>query len=168
MKLTDILTVDEWAALEKEINEKYGLNASVFDVDGVRITDFKKWANKLCPVIKADSDGASYICAMAHQEVAAEAERTKEPVISECDAGFVKVGAPIFVNNEFLGVIGGCGYLLDDGEVDAFLVMKTIGNSEEEIERLAEDTSSMSTDEAEELAAYLKNLVADITAKVGK
>ncbi len=165
MKLTDILTVDEWAALETELNEKYGLNMSLFDADGVRVTSFIKWANKLCPVIKANPDGASYICAMAHQEVAAEAMRTKEPVISECDAGFVKVGTPVFVGDEFLGIFGGCGYLLDDGEVDSFLVMKTIGNSEEEIEDLAKGTKSMSTEEAEDLAAYLKKRIADILDK---
>ena len=66
MKLTDIAPLNRWLALEQKINERSGLNASVFNVEGVRLTDFKRWANKLCPLIKADEKGQNYICAAAH------------------------------------------------------------------------------------------------------
>jgi hypothetical protein len=75
MKLTDIAPLEKWLELEQKINERSGLNASVFDVNGVRITNFKKWANKLCPVIKADEKGQAYICAVAHQNIAALLQR---------------------------------------------------------------------------------------------
>ena len=39
MKLTDIATINRWIELEQKINAPFGLNASVFDVDGVRISD---------------------------------------------------------------------------------------------------------------------------------
>jgi len=87
MKLTDILPVEKWVELEKDINERFGLNASVFDREGVRITDFKKWANKLCPVVKGNKKGQTYICAAAHQNIAGQAKQTRKPVIGECDAG---------------------------------------------------------------------------------
>jgi len=45
MKLLDILAVEKWVELEKEINERSGLNATVFGVGGIRITDFKEWVN---------------------------------------------------------------------------------------------------------------------------
>jgi hypothetical protein len=41
MKLTDIAPLKIWLALEQKINERSSLNTSVFNVDGVRITDFK-------------------------------------------------------------------------------------------------------------------------------
>ena len=107
MKLTDIAPIKIWLELEQKINKRSGLNASVFDVAGVRITDFKRWANKLCPVIKADEKGQNYICAVAHQNIAAQAKRTRRPVISECDAGLMKLVVPIFIGGEFLGVAGG-------------------------------------------------------------
>jgi hypothetical protein len=50
MKLADIATRKQWLELEQKINAPSGLNVSVFDAEGVRITDFKKWANGLCPV----------------------------------------------------------------------------------------------------------------------
>ena len=162
MKLTDIAPLEKWLELEQKINERSGLNASVFDVDGVRITDFKKWANKLCPVIKADEKGQSYICAVAHQNIAAEAERSRKPVIAECDAGLMKMVVPIFVNDEFLGVAGGCGYVLGDGEVDTFMVNKTIGLAEEKLKNLSDDVPVMTPEQAQSHTAFIQNEVDQI------
>jgi ligand-binding sensor protein len=128
----------------------------------VRITDFKKWANKLCPVIKADEKGQSYICAVAHQNIAAEAERSRKPVIAECDAGLMKMVVPIFVNDEFLGVAGGCGYVLGDGEVDTFMVNKTIGLAEEKLKNLSDDVPVMTPEQAQSHAAFIQNEVDQI------
>jgi ligand-binding sensor protein len=162
MKLTDIAPLDKWLRLEQKINERTGLNASVFNVDGVRITNFKKWANKLCPLIKADEKGQNYICAVAHQNIAAEAERTHQPVIAECDAGLMKMVVPIFVNGEFLGVAGGCGYILGNGEVDTFMVNKTIGLADEKLKNLSDDIPVMTSDEAQAHTGFIQNEVDQI------
>ena len=149
MKLTDIAQLEIWLKLEKKINERSGLNASVFDVNGVRITDFKKWANNLCPVIKADEKGQDYICAVAHQNIAAQAQRSHKPVIAECDAGLMKLVVPIFLNGEFLGVAGGCGYIAENGEVDLFMISKTTGIAEEKLMDLSDDIPVMTPEQAE-------------------
>lgn len=162
MKLTDIAPLEKWFELEKKINKRTGLNASVFNVDGVRITDFKRWANKLCPVIKANKKGQDYICAVAHQNIAAQAERSRQPVIAECDAGLMKMVVPIFVNDEFLGVAGGCGYILGNGEVDSFMVNKTIGIADEKLENLLDDIPVMSPDEAQSHTGFIQNEVDQI------
>jgi ligand-binding sensor protein len=162
MKLTDIAPLDRWLELEQKINERSGLNASVFNVDGVRITDFKRWANKLCPVIKADEKGQNYICAVAHQNIAAEAERSRKPVIAECDAGLMKMVVPIFANDAFLGVAGGCGYVLGDGEVDTFMVNKTIGLAEEKLKNLSDDVPAMTPEQAQSLTEFIQNEVGQI------
>jgi ligand-binding sensor protein len=162
MKLTDIAPLDKWLELEQKINERSGLNASVFNVDGVRITDFKRWANKLCPVIKADEKGQNYICAVAHQNIAAQAERSHKPVIAECDAGLMKMVVPIFVNDEFLGVAGGCGYVLVEGEVDTFMVNKTIGLAEEKLKKLSDDVPVMTPEQAQSHTAFIQNEVDQI------
>jgi ligand-binding sensor protein len=162
MKLTDIAPLDRWLELEQKINERSGLNASVFNVDGVRITDFKRWANKLCPVIKADEKGQNYICAVAHQNIAAEAERSRKPVIAECDAGLMKMVVPIFANDAFLGVAGGCGYVLGDGEVDTFMVNKTIGLAEEKLKNLSDDVPVMTPEQAQSHTEFIQNEVGQI------
>ncbi len=156
MKLTDIAPLNIWVELEQKINERSGLNASVFNVDGVRITDFKKWANKLCPVIKADKKGQDYICAVAHQNLAAEAKHSRQPVIAECDAGMMKLVVPIFLNGGFLGVAGGCGYILENGEVDTFMVNKTIGIAEEKLMNLSDDIPVMTPEQAESHAKFIQ------------
>lgn len=157
MKLTDLLPLETWKALEEEIFARYGLQSSVFDIDGFRITDTKHWANRLCPVIKADDRGQTYICAVAHMNLAAVSQRTKEPVIGECDAGLSKMVVPIFYGDEFLGAAGGCGLRLDDGEVDTFMLNKLLDLPEERTKELSDDIASMSTAQMQELADFIKD-----------
>jgi hypothetical protein len=47
MELVDIMPVEKWVEIEKEIYKRSGLNPSVYDVRGIRITDYKTWANRL-------------------------------------------------------------------------------------------------------------------------
>ena len=159
MKLTDIQPLEKWVELEKEIVERYGLDSNVFNVDGVRISEFKEWANKLCPAIKATDKGQSFICAVAHMNIATQAMQTRKAVIEECDAGLVKIVVPIFVEEEFLGAIGSCGVLLDDGEVDTFLINKITEIEEEKAEQLAEEMGSITTEEAEKLTGFIQDKI---------
>ncbi len=156
MKLTDIAPLKTWIELEQKINERSGLNASVFDVDGVRITNFKKWANKLCPVIKADAKGQDYICAVAHQNIAAQAQRSRKAVVAECDAGLMKLVVPIFLNGEFLGVAGGCGQIAENGEVDMFMISKTTGIAEAKLMDMSDDIPVMTPQQAESHTQFIQ------------
>ena len=165
MKLTDIAPLNIWLGLEQKINERSGLNASVFNVDGVRITDFKRWANKLCPLIKGNEKGQNYICAVAHQNIAAEAQRTRKPVIAECDAGLMKLVVPIFINGQFLGVAGGCGYVLGNGEVDTYMVNKTIGIAEEKITNLSDEIPVMTPEQARSHTEFIQSEIEQILKK---
>ena len=166
MKLTDILPLEKWVELEKDINRRSGLNASVFDINGIRISDFKKWANSLCPTIKANVKGQSFICAVAHMNIAAQAKQTGKAVIEECDAGLFKVVYPVFVEGEFLGVVGGCGMLLDNAETEIFLINKITDIDNEKLAELSKGISRKSRKEVEELAQYLKEEVDKITSNV--
>ena len=159
MKLSNILPLEQWVIFEQEINQKFQLNASVFDTNGVKITDFKKWANKLCPVVKANKNGQNYICSVAHQNIAVQAIRTKNPVIGECDAGLVKIAVPIFVGQEFLGIAGGCGKFNNGSEVDSFLVNKITGVEEKRISKLSEGVSRMTTGQAEEAIEFIQRKI---------
>ncbi|MBN2439562.1 MAG: PocR ligand-binding domain-containing protein [Deltaproteobacteria bacterium] len=167
MKLTDLLPLETWKALEDEIFARSGLQASVSDIDGIHITDTKRWANRLCPLIKADDRGQSTICALAHMNLANEARETKQPVIGECDAGMAKLVVPIFYGDEFLGAAGGCGLLLDDGEVDGFLLNKTLDLPEEKTEALSEGITRLSTARMQELADFIGNWLARHIPKTG-
>lgn len=156
MKLTDILPLEKWVELEKSVHQMSGLDANVFNIDGYRITDYKNWANRLCPAIKDTDRGQSYICAVAHMNLAVIAQNTKKPVIEECDAGLMKLVVPIFVKNKFLGAFGACGLLLEGGEIDSFLVNKTTGIDEEEIEILSKNIGSITMATSEAVIAHIK------------
>jgi len=163
MELTDLLPVDKWVELEAKINRRSGLNATVFNKDHARITDFKKWANNLCPVIKANEKGQTFICATAQRNIAAMAQKTRKPVVEECDAGMFKIVVPIFLDGEFLGSVSGCGLLqTDEGNVESFLINKTTGIKEEEIKRLSEEIGHISMQDAEALGVFIAEEVQKI------
>lgn len=83
MKLTDLLPIEKWKEFEEELTERFGLDANIFNIDGIRITDHKKWANRLCPAIKGTDRGQSYICAVAHMNLATQAKQTRKSLIEE-------------------------------------------------------------------------------------
>ena len=166
MELMDLLPLEKWKKLEMEVSRKFGLDANVFNTDGIRITDYKHWANRLCPAIKATDKGQSFICAVAHMNLSTQAKQTRKSVVEECDAGLIKIIVPIFVKDEFLGAFGACGFLLDDGEVDPFLVNMTTEISEEEIESLSADIGTISPEEAKLVAAYIDDEIRKIIGTI--
>ncbi len=168
MKLTDLFPLEKWKAFEKEITLRSGLDANVFGTDGVRITDYKNWANRLCPAIKGTDKGQSYICAVAHMNLANQAKQTHTALIEECDAGLVKIIVPVFVGDEFLGAVGACGLLLDKGEVDPFLINMTTGIDEEKIERLSSDIGKISFEKAQSIVAYAEDKISEIISNFHK
>jgi ligand-binding sensor protein len=168
MNLTDIWPLENWVDLENDIHTKYGMDVNVFNTDGVRISEFKQWVNKLCPAIKATDKGQSFICAVAHMNIATQAMKTRKPVVEECDAGLVKIVVPIFLDESFIGAVGACGLLLDDGEADTFLINKMTGIEEETAERLSADIGSISNKKAATLASDVSHRIEKIVADYKK
>ena len=165
MKLTDIAPIEKWEALERALNKKSGLNSSVYDTGGFRITSFTAWANDLCPVIKSTPQGASAICALANQYATNKSKETGQPVIIECDAGFAKFAVPIFWNNEFLGTVGGCGYCLPEGEVDTFLIHKATGHDLKELDSMATNVKTISNEEINGYIKFIQDKLSSLLAE---
>jgi ligand-binding sensor protein len=165
MKMTDILTVDEWVELEKELHERTGLCACAFDATGSRVTGYVNWPNDLCPVIKAKPESTSAICSVANQHIISKLQQSGSPVIEECDAGLVKIAVPVQANGEFVGFFGGCGLLPKGGEVDTFMVAKSCGIEESEAERLAQSCKVIEHSEAQKLVDEYGKRVNDLVAQ---
>jgi hypothetical protein len=77
----------------------------------------------------------------------------------------MKIAVPIFINGEFLGVAGGCGYILGAAEVDIFLISKTTGIEATRLVSLADDIPVMTMKQAESHASFIQNEVLKITKK---
>ena len=162
MKLTDIAPLERWMELENDIQARSGMDANVFDTRGYRISPQKHWANELCPAIKDTDKGQSFICAPAHMNIAAQAMRSRETVIEECDAGMIKLVVPIFLEDEFIGAVGACGMKFEDSEIDAFLVNKMTEIDEEKVESLSATVPSIAIEKAEELARYIQSWLEEL------
>ena len=82
--------------------------------------------------------------------------------MGECDAGLVKICAPIFANGQFLGVFSCCGLRLEDAEVEVFLLDKASTLGEETIGGLAKSVGGISEERADELCGVLVQRLAKI------
>ena len=162
MQLTDMYPLEKWVELEQEIHDRFSLDSNVFNVDGIRISEFKAWVNKLCPAIKATDKGQSFICAVAHMNLAIMAKNSEEAVVEECDAGLVKIVIPIFLKETFLGAVGACGFLMQEGEVDTFLVNKMTEIDEERVGALAEGINPISNEKIQELIHFIDGKLKEI------
>ncbi len=155
MELLQILSIEYWNEIENSLFDKFNLQGSVFNSKGIRITKSMNWSNRLCPVIKSIDKGQSFICAAAHMNMANQAMQSKAPVIEECNAGMLKLVVPIFINGKYLGVIGGCGLLLEGGAVDTFAINKLAGIDEGEIKSLMYNIPVITLKEAHLACDYI-------------
>jgi ligand-binding sensor protein len=162
MLLTEIAPISEWTELENKVRNKTGLDVSVFDTEGIRITDNKEWINKLCPEIKSVDAGQTHICAVAHSNIAAMAAKSGKNIVEECDAGLIKAVVPLFKDDKFIGAFGGCGKMLDDGEIEVEYICRTIKSKEPEIAELSKSIEIMTEEAAEEAVEYMADEVAKI------
>ncbi len=154
MELTDIAPLEEWEKIEEQAFEKFGIQSSVFNPEGIRITSTKNFANRICPEIKSTDKGQTFICATAHMNMAGQAEKTRAPVVEECDAGLVKIVVPIFLDGRFVGSAGGCGALMPEGELDVFAVNKLSGIDETQIESLSDNIPVISKKTIDEACSF--------------
>jgi len=165
MKMTDIIPEEKWAELEREIYERFKVNACVYDENGFTFTGQKLFANPLCPAIKANPQALQAICSVAHQNMAAQAKKSGKTVVGECDAGLMKICTPVFAGREFIGVVGGCGRLAADGEVETFGVTMASGIPDEKAEELAAQCTTMDQEEIDAMTAFLEDFVARALAE---
>ncbi len=165
MKLTEILSIEGWMQFEKEVFERFDLNARVYDTSGTGVSGKPLWCNPLCPKIKANRESLELICILGNLNFMAQAKKTGRFVVGECDAGLVKIAVPIFVEGEFLGTAGGCGRLPAGGEVEAFIIEKTTGLTGEEVSELCRGLKPMTEDEARLAAGFIATRLAQYMAQ---
>ncbi|HSO60250.1 MAG TPA: PocR ligand-binding domain-containing protein [Desulfobacterales bacterium] len=167
MELTEILPVEGWMQFEKELFDRFNINATVYSTSGISVTGKPIWCNPLCPVIKANQESLELICKVGNQNFMAQAKKSKEFIIGECDAGLIKIAVPILVNGEFLGTAGGCGRLPAGGEAETFIIEKTTGLNEEAIAELCRGLEPISEGEARQAAEFIKARLAQHVAQAG-
>ncbi len=162
--LLEIMDEEAWVALEEEIHGQTGANVAVYRPDGFHLTTFVAWANKVCPLIKSQSQSTAAICSTAVQHSLATVRKIGTSAVLSCDAGFCRICVPIASNGDFLGLLGICGLLLDE-DVESFYVAKLTGQHEDEVERLAASACRITVEEAKTLRLYLEDKVRSVLSR---
>lgn len=164
MRLTDIAPIEKWVQLEKKVHEYSELTVGVFDPDGARITDYVNWANRLCPAIKSTPKGRTYICSVAHQNISKQAVKSAQMVIDSCDAGMTKIVVPVFIGDNCVGVVSGCGLLSDKDDLESFLINAVTGIDAGEIASLAMGLGTLSHEGAVSVGGLMQQGVDELIA----
>jgi len=155
MELTDIMSADEWKQLANDIYDIFGFNGTVYKIDNMILAKSDEWSNQLCPTIKAGE--AKIICASAQSRLSKIVQEKKESATGECDAGLVKFLIPIFVENKFLGMVGGCGCVKEQSEIDAFYIGKML--KKEDVSDLSGTVRSITQDNLLKAVEYVQNRI---------
>jgi ligand-binding sensor protein len=160
--------MSELTRIVEEIHDKFGFTGVFYKPDNFILVRSKEMGNALCPYIK-DNSNSLMICSVAQQILGKDAFDSKEVVVDECDAEMVKFVIPIFIGDEFLGTVGGCGRLAEDKDsVETFYIAKLTGKSESEIKELAKTVKKISKDEMEEVISFVQNRISPYLKKFVK
>lgn len=150
---------EKWLQAARTIFKKFGLNPVVADANGCTVTRDGDWCNDLCRAIRGNDSARNMVCVGAREHCARLLRETRKPVIEQCDAGMMQVVVPVMVGNEFRGCFGGCGKVCEGGEVDEFMIRKSTGLTEEDIDRRATTVTAISWSEADEIVEFLEEQV---------
>lgn len=157
MELADVMTRDEWISIQNELHEKFNLNADIMDRDGKRLAG-NTWGNELCPAIRDDTKGFGAICATAGM-MFTQMVQEGEPFVEECDGGMARISVPVRVNGELLGAVGGCGVVVDDGEVDEFTINMMSDLDEAAISEKAATVPVAGEDAVREIQSFIQEKI---------
>ncbi|QJB55479.1 PocR ligand-binding domain-containing protein [Pseudodesulfovibrio sp. zrk46] len=163
MELTDFMPEEGWVALQNELHQRFNLNADVMNKEGKRLRD-NTWGNDLCKAIREDAKGFGAICAPAGQMFLQLMQKGQKPFAEECDAGMMRVCVPVLKDGEFLGAVGGCGLVADEGEVDGFTIEMMSDLDAELITQAAKGVSVASEDRVQEIQDFIQERVAEALA----
>lgn len=149
----------QWLAVGRELHDRFGLNPSINDAQGHPLATNDHWANALCPAIRGSNQGFSPVCISAGEHFAKLLRTSGKPVVEECGAGMLRIAVPVFVNQEFVGSLGGCGKVCDGGDVDEFMIRKVTGLELEQIRTRAASVASITWGETDEIVEFLEEKV---------
>jgi hypothetical protein len=152
MELTEIMSFESWKSIADQIHDRFGFNGTIYKKDNFVLAKSDGWANMVCPAIK--SGDSVFVCSSAQQRLSKIAQDKKDCVVDECDAGFMKFLVPLYSGNEFVGMIGGCGCLAENAEIDAFHISKLI--KKENIADILHSTKYIPRDKLSEAIQFVQ------------
>ena len=165
MTMLDLMPVQDWLALERELFDQFHINAQAVDASGKPVTPTRLWCNRLCQAVRENPEGALAICAPSGQEFTRRIREERRPILDECELGLAKVLVPVIVNGELVGGLGGCGPLPQGQEPETFLAQASLGLTEDQTAALARTVPVVPRERLETMRDAIAARVAAIVAR---
>lgn len=166
MQMKDLISSDKWKKFGADFNDHSGMTAYAYDAAGDHVIEKRRWANQLCPIIRGgEPHREESVCAKSHKAMAELVRKEGKIIVGTCQAGLLNIALPVFVGNDFAGIVGGCGLLPPKGEVDADVVNAITGMEKNAATTLGQNIRRLSPEEIETQVRYLEDRVLDIVAR---
>ncbi len=150
----DLKTKEEWEEILKRFAADTKMPACLTDKTGSQLFCVSE-RYPLCKTIRENRDALTFICAQTNTVMLAVINKTLKPEVDVCEAGLIRLVAPIVRNGALIGQVTACGLASEDEELNSFLVAKEVGVSEEKILDLAQATPFGSEEELGRLCSQL-------------
>jgi len=157
MILMELRSESEWEEIVARFGETISMTACLIDAGGANPRFCHPERSALCAAIRDNDEAATFICSRVNVAMLAVARKTLRPLVEMCDAGLLRVVVPVVDDGEQVGQVVACGLASadEDEEIEAFLVSRQLGISEEEVLELARSTPSATEEELLQHAAEL-------------
>jgi len=106
--LREFLTSSDWEQMQDLLEETVGASILwVISGSGRSAQRYDERYSKLCQLIRGSAEGLRR-CRNSHHARSQEVRRTGQPAISACYCGLIAFALPLILDNEIIGVAGGC------------------------------------------------------------
>ncbi|MCP4669524.1 MAG: hypothetical protein GY849_24585 [Deltaproteobacteria bacterium] len=154
MDMYDIESKDEWQKTLDDVCRQLDMATGVLDDKNILLQSSGN-RNGLCHAIRSNKESLPLICGQTQQNMAKQAETTKEPVIGPCNAGLSKFVIPLFVGDEWVGTFTACGASIPSEEIEDFIIGKSTKMTEDDISHLKQEVSEIEQEKVVEVVDRL-------------
>ena len=150
----DVMSKDEW----DEVLEQFARNTKMTACLGEPKESLMRCRSErtaLCLAIRNKQETLTSICYQASTTMNAIIAKTLKPEIDFCQAGLMRVAVPIVRDNSVIGQVFACGLASEEEEIEAVLLAKQLGISEDEVREMVKSIPVGSEEAIEKEAAEL-------------
>ena len=158
-EIFDVYSEDALKTICNEVQDKYHMQAAVYNAEHKPVLPPAKLENEICAHIKSSTEGNTYICGQSHRTIATMAVNTGRSIIEECDAGFLKFVVPLFHDGRHIGEISACGRRPEAGEIDIAYIKETVKELESPIEEFIGTVMPVDIDTVEEAVTLVETRI---------
>lgn len=150
----DLVPEAEIQSVLDKVAEEFSVHTTLQDSEGIIILEGGGYST-ICSRVRRSPRLMSLVCGLSNMSIFETAIRMGRPHTDLCEIGMFKTVVPIFRDGSFIGGLSACGVALEDEQLDAFLVSKTLQIGEKRAESLIKEIKIITENQGQRIADQL-------------